>query len=154
VARADPRGPGPDRGRGVTVRARLAAHERPGWALKGPPITVSCPCGRRRELAHGARWTCDCGLRWDTGRIDAAQYRRLRSVQRRFRLLPVGLGLATGLLAVLFVVTHQTFSLVLLLPTVLLVWGTVLRPAHRRRYAAALGELPRWRLRPEPREEP
>lgn len=134
----------------MSVRARLAAHERPGWVLAGPPVTVSCPCGRRRDLRYGAGWTCDCGLRWDTTRIDAAQYRRLRGVQRRFRLLPVGLGLATGLAAVLLVATGQTFSLLLLLPTVLIGWGTVLAPAHRRRYAAALGELPRWRLRPEP----
>lgn len=137
----------------VPLRARLAGHERPGWVLGGPPVTVSCPCGQRRDLAYGDRWACGCGLRWDTGQIDAAQYRRLRSVQWRFRLLPVGLGLVTGLLAVLFIATGHTFSLVLLLPTVLIGWGTVLRPLHRRRYAAALGELPRWRLRPE-REGP
>ena len=121
--------------------------------LGGPPVTGSCPCGQRRDLPYGARWRCDCGLRWDTGQIDAAQYRRLRDVQRRFRLLPVGLGLATGLLAVLFVAAGNTVSLLLLLPTMLRGWGTVRRPVHRRRYAAALGELPRWRLRPDREEE-
>lgn len=34
-----------------------------------------------------------------------------------------------------------------LLPAALIGWGMLLRPFHRRRYAEALGELPRWTLR-------
>ena len=30
--------------------------EEPGAVLKGPPITVTCECGEKRELAYGERW--------------------------------------------------------------------------------------------------
>ncbi|MDT7609858.1 MAG: hypothetical protein QOG96_4361 [Pseudonocardiales bacterium] len=131
----------------ASAHERLASHERPGTMLKGPPITVRCPCGERRELAYGEVWRCACGRRWDTAQVDAAQYARLRRVQLRFRILPVCLGLATSLAGLFFLLTHNTFSLFVLLPAVLVLWGMVLRPIHRRRYAAALGELPRWELR-------
>lgn len=134
---------------GATMRERLAGHERPGSVRKGPPITVGCPCGQRRELGYGEVWSCACGRRWNTGQVDAEQYARLRRVQLRFRAVPVCLGVATSLAALFFLLTHNTFSLFILLPAVLIGWGTVLRPIHRRRYAEALGELPRWELRPE-----
>lgn len=132
-----------------SVRDRLAGHERPGAVRKGPPITVRCPCGERRELAYGEVWSCTCGRRWNTRQIDVEQYDRLRRVQLRYRVLPVCLGLATSLAALFFLLSHNTFSLFLLLPAVLIGWGTLLRPIHRRRYARALGQLPRWELRPE-----
>jgi len=133
----------------VSVRERLASHERPGSLRKGPPITVRCPCGERRELAYGEVWRCACGRRWDTNQIDAEQYGRLRRLQLRFRILPVCIGVATSLAALFFLLSHNTFSLFVLLPAVLVGWGMVLRPIHRRRYAAALGKLPRWELRSE-----
>ncbi|HEX4360313.1 MAG TPA: hypothetical protein VH141_22475 [Pseudonocardia sp.] len=132
-----------------SVRERLASHERPGSLRKGPPITVRCPCGARRELGYGEVWRCACGRRWDTSQIDAEQYGRLRRLQLRFRVLPICIGLATSLAALFFLFSHNTFSLFVLLPAVLIGWGTVLRPIHRRRYAAALGQLPRWELRSE-----
>lgn len=132
-----------------TPRERLAGHERPGALLKGPPIAVKCPCGARRDMAYGEVWTCDCGRRWNTAQVDAEQYGRLRRLQWRFRLLPIVLGVATSLLGLFFILTGNSFSLVVLLPAVLILWGTVLRPIHRRRYQQALGTLPRWRLRPE-----
>jgi hypothetical protein len=43
-------------------------HERPGTVLRGPPITVTCECGERRELAYGETWACEsCGRGYDTG---------------------------------------------------------------------------------------
>jgi hypothetical protein len=36
-----------------------------------------------------------------------------------------------------------------LLPVALIVWFVFLRPTHRRRYRAAIAELPRWELRAE-----
>lgn len=134
---------------GASARERLGGHERPGTVRKGPPITVRCPCGERRELAYGEVWSCACGRRWNTGQIDTEQYDRLRRVQLRYRVLPVCLGVATSLAALFFLLSHNTFSLFLLLPAVLVGWGMVLRPIHRRRYARALGQLPRWELRPE-----
>lgn len=132
-----------------TFRQRLASHERPDAVLKGPPITVRCQCGERHDAAYGEVWECPCGRRWDTAQIDAEEYARLRRVQLRFRILPVILGIGTSLLALFFLLTGNTFSLFILLPVALIGWSTLLRPLHRRRYAAALGELPRWRLRPQ-----
>lgn len=133
----------------VTLRERFASHERPRTALKGPPIAVACECGERRDLAYGQIWSCSCGRRWNTAQIDAGEYARIRRVQLRFRALPVALGLVTSLLALFFLLTGNTFSLFILLPFSLVVWSALVRPAHRRRYAAALGELPQWELRPE-----
>lgn len=133
----------------ASLRERLANHERPRTALKGPPIAVHCECGERRDLAYGEVWSCACGRRWNTAQIDAEEYGRLRRVQLRFRALPVAMGLATSFLALFFLLTGNTFSLFLLLPFALVVWSTLVRPVHRRRYATALGELPRWELRSE-----
>jgi hypothetical protein len=133
----------------ASLRERLASHERPRTALKGPPITVRCECGQRCGVAYGEIWDCTCGRRWNTGQIDADEYARLRRVQLRFRALPVALGLATSLLALFFLLTGNAFSLFVLLPFALVAWGTLIRPVHRRRYAAALGDLPRWELRAE-----
>ncbi len=118
--------------------------------LKGPPITVRCECGERRSLGYGEVWECaTCARRWNTAQIDAGEYARLRRLQLRFRVLPVCLGLATSLLALFFLLSGNSFSLFILLPFALMTWGMLVRPVHRRRYAAALGELPRWELRPE-----
>jgi hypothetical protein len=133
----------------ASLRERLAGHERPRTALKGPPITVHCECGERRGLAYGDVWECTCGRRWNTAQIDAEEYGRLRRVQLRFRALPVAIGLGTSVLALFFVLTGNAFSLFILLPFALVTWGTLLRPRHRRRYAVALGELPQWELRAE-----
>lgn len=133
----------------ASLRERIASHERPRTVLKGPPITVRCECGEQRRLAYGEAWDCTCGRRWNTAQIDADEYGRLRRVQLRFRALPVAIGLATSLLALFFLLSGNAFSLFILLPFALVTWGTLVRPMHRRRYAAALGELPRWELRAE-----
>jgi hypothetical protein len=131
-------------------RERMADQERPGTVLKGPPISVRCDtCDERRHLAYGEVWECSCGRRWNTAQIDAEEYARLRRVQLRFRVLPVCLGVGTSLLALFFLFTGNSFSLFILLPCALIGWGMLLRPVHRRRYAMALGKLPRWELRPE-----
>ncbi len=131
------------------LRQRLADHEQPGAVHRGPPITVRCQCGERRDLAYGEVWTCRCGRRWNTAQIDAEEYGRLRRLQLRFRVLPICLGIGTSILGLFFLFTGNSFSLFVLLPVALLSWGMLLRPMHRRRYTAALGELPRWQLRPE-----
>jgi hypothetical protein len=110
---------------------------------------VRCPCGERRCLAYGEVWECKCGRRWNTAQINREEYARLRRVQMRFRLLPVILGLATSIVAFFFLFTGNMFSLLVLLPFALIVWGVLIRPIHRRRYTAALGKLPRWELHAE-----
>lgn len=129
------------------ARERLG-HEHPGTVLHGPPIAVSCPCGTRRDLKYGEIWECDdCGRRWDTTQIPREQYARIRRIQLRFRALPIGLGLAVAAVAAFFVATGNAFSLFILMPGTLIGWMTLIRPAHRRRYRAAIDDLPEWTLR-------
>jgi Flp pilus assembly protein TadB len=118
--------------------------------MAGPPITVTCECGARHDLAYGERWTCEaCGRSYDAGRIPREEYDAVRRTQRRFRTLPVGLGLLVLGLSMFFTLTGNVFSVFFLLPLALTAWFVLLRPAHRRRYRDAIAELPRWDLRAE-----
>jgi hypothetical protein len=130
-------------------RERLG-HERPGSVLRGPPISLACECGERRDLAYGERWTCErCGRTYDTNRIPRADYDAIRRTQLRFRALPVALGALVAATAIFFTLTGNTFSVFLLLPVALMTWFIFLRPVHRRRYRRAIAELPKWELRAE-----
>jgi hypothetical protein len=137
-------GPGPRR-----RRVRLG-REAPGAVFGGPPIAVTCECGEKRDLAYGDAWTCErCGRRWDTNHIPREQYEVVRRTQLRFRVLPVVVGLVVAALAIFFTLTGNIFSVFFLLPVALSVWFVFLRPMHRRRYRAAIADLPRWELHPE-----
>jgi hypothetical protein len=104
----------------------------------------------RRELAYGEAWTCEtCGRRYDTGRIPSEQYEQIRRTQRRFRALPVLLGLFVAPLAIFFTLSGNVFSVFVLLPLAMTAWFVFIRPVHRRRYRQAIAELPRWNLRAE-----
>jgi hypothetical protein len=130
-------------------RLRMGA-ETPGAVLKGPPITVTCECGERHELFYGERWTCPtCGRSYDSNRIPAEQYAAIRRLQLRFRALPIAIGLTVLVLAIVFTLTGNIAGVFFLLPVALIVWFVFLRPTHRRRYRAAIAELPRWELRAE-----
>jgi len=130
-------------------RERLG-HEQPGAVLRGPPVTVSCDCGEKRQLAYGEAWRCEsCGRRWNTSQIPAEQYAAIRRTQLRFRILPVVLGLVVAGAALFFLLTGNVFSMFFLLPTSLMAWFTFIRPLHRRRYRQAIADLPRWELHPE-----
>lgn len=125
-------------------------HEQPGWILHGPPIAVTCKCGEKRDLSYGEVWTCEgCGRRWDTNQIPPEQYGAIRRTQQRFRVLPVVYGLAVLGAAMFFTLTGNIFSVFILLPLATMIWFFFVRPAHRRRYRAAIADLPRWKLRPE-----
>jgi hypothetical protein len=131
-------------------RRQRVEREAPGSVLGGPPIAVTCECGEQRDLRYGETWTCEqCGRRWDTSRIPREQYEVVRRTQLRFRILPVALGLLVTALAIFFTLTGNVFSVFLLLPVALSVWFVFLRPMHRRRYRAAIADLPRWELHPE-----
>jgi hypothetical protein len=124
--------------------------EEPGVVLKGPPITVTCECGEKRELAYGEQWTCErCGRRWDTRRIPAEQYGEIRRISLRYRAIPVLFGAVVVALGVLFTFTGNVFGAAFLLPVALVGWFVFLRPLHRKRYRAAIQSLPRWELRAE-----
>jgi hypothetical protein len=125
-------------------------HEQPGAVFGGPPITVTCRCGEKRELQYGEDWTCEsCGRRWDTNQIPAEQYQAIRRTQLRYRVLPVAYGLLVAGTAIFFTLTGNLFSVFVLLPLSMLIWFYFLRPVHRRRYRRAIAELPWWELRPD-----
>jgi hypothetical protein len=125
-------------------------HEQPGWILRGPPISVTCKCGEKRDLRYGEDWRCErCGKRWDTAQIPPEHYEAIRRTQLRFRVLPVVYGLAVLALAMFFTLTGNIFSVFILLPLALMLWFYFVRPFHRRRYRRAIAELPRWELRPQ-----
>jgi hypothetical protein len=125
-------------------------HEQPGWVLRGPPISVTCKCGEKRDLRYGEAWRCErCGRRWNTAQIPSEQYEVIRRTQLRFRVLPVVYGLVVLALAMFFTLTGNIFSVFVLLPLALMIWFYFVRPFHRRRYRRAIAELPRWDLRPQ-----
>lgn len=124
--------------------------EAPGSVLRGPPITVTCECGETRELRYGADWTCEsCGRRWNTAQIPPEDYQAIRRLQMRYRALPIALGLLVAATAIFFTLSGNAFSVFFLLPLALTAWFVFVRPAHRRRYRAAVSQLPRWDLHAE-----
>jgi hypothetical protein len=130
-------------------RERLG-REAPGAVLGGPPISVKCECGEKRDVPYGDTWTCErCGRRWDTNQIPREDYDAIRRTQLRFRALPAAFGVLIASVALFFILTHNVFSVFFLLPVALGVWFVFLRPVHRRRYRAAIADLPRWELHPE-----
>jgi hypothetical protein len=129
---------------------RFREREQPGAVLKGPPITVTCECGEKRELPYGQRWDCErCGRVWDTGRIPREQYEEIRRMSLRFRALPIGFGALVATVALFFILTGNVFSVFFLLPVALTAWFVFLRPLWRKRYRQALRGLPKWELRAE-----
>ena len=128
----------------------MRSGEQPGAVLKGPPITLTCECGEKRELAYGERWRCEsCGRSWDTTRIPTEQYQRIRKLSLRYRAIPVFFGLFITAIGIFFTFTGNVFSVFFLLPVALTTWFVFLRPIHRRRYREAARSLPRWELRAE-----
>ena len=118
-------------------------------AMKGPPITVSCECGRSRLVAYGDTWTCEeCGRRWDTNQIPQADYEGLLRRVRRYRLEI--LSLAFVVLAVfipLIVFVNQKFVFVAAVAA--FGWMFIYMPFWRRRVRRAAREAPTWNLRAE-----
>jgi hypothetical protein len=124
--------------------------EAPGAVLKGPPISVQCECGVKHDVEYGDSWTCEqCGRTWNTTQIPAEEYARIRQLQLRYRVVPVAMGLIVAAIAIFFSLTGNVFSVFFLLPVGLMTWFIVVRPVHRKRYRAAIANLPRWDLRPE-----
>lgn len=124
-------------------------HEAPGVALHGPPLTLTCACGRRKQLRYGDVWVCDsCGQTWDTSRIPRDEYNQIRRTQLRFRALPIAVGVLVVAGAAFFTLNGYFRGVVLLLPIALLSWF-FMRGVHRKRYRAAIAKRQRWSLRGE-----
>jgi hypothetical protein len=131
-------------------RPRVREREKPGAITKGPPITLTCECGEKRELSYGERWDCEkCGRSWNTNRIPHEQYEEIRKLSLRYRALPIAFGALVAALAIFFTLTGNIFSVFFLLPVALTTWFVFLRPLWRKRYRQAVRMLPKWELRPD-----
>jgi hypothetical protein len=122
--------------------------ETPGSVTKGPPITVTCECGERHELFYGERWTCPtCGRAYDSNQIPRDEYAAIRSLQLRYRAVPIALGVVVAALAIAFTLTDNLVGVFMIMPIAIIAWFVFIRPTHRRRYREAIDDLPRWDLR-------
>lgn len=118
---------------------------------RGPKITVSCPCGERRYLSYGERWTCEqCGRCWDTNQIPVEQYAALRATQLRYRRVPLIISVLALTCIIAGVVLGKAIGGVIIVAIAATTWSMFFRPIHRRKYRSALADLPSWSLRPDP----
>ncbi len=77
----------------------------------GPPITLTCECGARRNLKYGERWTCEtCARTWDTNQIPIEQYAALRQTQLRFRRVPMAISILALICVIAFIVAGRAFG--------------------------------------------
>src|SRR4051812_12851795 len=131
-------------------RRQFREREAPGSVLRGPRITVNCECGQTNYLAYGETWTCpDCGRAYNTNRIPVDEYDQIRQITFRYRLLPIAFAALVALAAIVFTLTGNIIGVFMLLPIALVIWFVFLRPVHRKRYRAAIQDLPVWQLRAE-----
>ena len=122
--------------------------ELPRAVRRGPPITVTCECGQKRDLRYGERWRCDgCGRSYDTNRIPVQEYASLRRDRVHDRILPTAVFVLLGCLVLVLVLVGRPLAAVLVVPFVGFVWGTFVRPKRRRRQYKAIAERPRWQIR-------
>jgi hypothetical protein len=122
----------------------------PRSVRRGPPITLTCDCGERRYLRYGDRWKCEkCGKTWDTKRIPVEQYAAIRATQMRYRRVPIVISVVALIAVIASVVAGQAIGGLLLVAIVATTWSLFFRPLHRRKYRAAMAELPTWKIKPE-----
>ena len=115
---------------------------------RGPPITVTCECGSKRDLKYGERWECEsCGRKYDTNRIPMEEYAKIREGQVRQRLVPIAAALVIAAVVVVFTLQGRTLAGFLIVPFAVFVWNLFIRPARRRRQYRAIENLPRWQIK-------
>lgn len=124
------------------------AQTLPRSVRRGPPITVKCECGERRDLRYGDRWRCDgCGRNYDTNRIPLEEYASLRRNRVRERVLPSIVFAVVATIALIFVLIGRPLALIVVFPLAGFVWSSFVRPARRRRQYNAIADRPRWQIR-------
>jgi hypothetical protein len=121
----------------------------PRAVRKGPPITVKCECGQRRDLKYGEQWQCEqCGRRYDTRKIPMEEYAAIRRTQVRYRLFPIAAGLLLLAAMIVFFIEGRTFSAIIIIPFMLASWASFGRPFWRSRYRRALSkDTPTWTIK-------
>jgi hypothetical protein len=121
----------------------------PRSVRKGPPITVTCECGQKRDLQYGEQWRCEgCGRRYDTRKIPIDEYAAIRRTQLRYRVIPLAAGLVLLAAMIVFFVAGSAFSGLVAVAFLAASWVMFVRPFFRSRYRKSLGKnLPTWNLK-------
>jgi hypothetical protein len=121
----------------------------PRAVRRGPPITVKCECGQRRDLKYGEQWQCEqCGRRYDTRKIPMEEYAVIRRTQVRYRLFPIAAGLLLLSAMIVFFIEGRTFGAIIIIPFMLASWASFGRPFWRSRYRRALSkDTPTWTIK-------
>ena len=121
----------------------------PRAVRKGPPITVKCECGQRRDLKYGEQWQCEqCGRRFDTRKIPIEEYAAIRRTQIRFRLFPIIAGLLLLAAMIVFFILGRAVSAIIVVPFLLASWASFGRPFWRSRYRQAMAKnTPTWTIK-------
>jgi hypothetical protein len=127
--------------------------ELPRSVRKGPPITVTCECGQKRDLQYGEQWQCEgCGRRYDTRKIPIDEYAAIRRTQLRYRMIPLATGLFLLAAMIGFFIAGSAFSALVAVAFVGASWMMFGRPFYRSKYRKALGKnLPTWNLKADKR---
>ena len=123
--------------------------ELPRSVRKGPPITVTCECGQKRDLQYGEQWQCGgCGRSYDTRKIPLEEYAAIRRTQLRYRLIPLIAGLILLAAMIVFFIAGSAFTGLVLIAFVGASWVMLVRPFFRTRYRKSLGRnRPTWNLK-------
>ena len=120
----------------------------PKSVRRGPPITVKCECGERRELRYGQRWKCEsCGRSYDTNKIPPDEYAWFRRQRVHDRILPGVVVAAVVVISLGFIIAGRALALVLIVPMIGFIWSTFVRPKRRRRQYQAIADRPSWRIK-------
>jgi hypothetical protein len=137
-------------GTSATLTSVDSEAELPRSIRRGPPITIRCECGERRDLQYGELWTCEkCGRGWSTLHIPAAEYDRLRRTELRYRWIPVALAALVITLVVLLVVADRAFAGIVLAALAATAWTVYGRARWDRRYLGATENPSSWTIEPE-----
>jgi hypothetical protein len=123
--------------------------ELPRSVRKGPAITVTCECGRRRDLHYGERWQCEgCGRKFDTNKIPVEEYAAIRRTQLRYRLFPLVSCLVLLVAVILFWIAGRAFTALIAVAFLVASYSVFGRPFFRSRYRRALSKsLPTWEIK-------
>jgi hypothetical protein len=121
----------------------------PRSVRKGPPITVKCECGQRRDLQYGERWKCEgCGRTYDTNKIPVEEYAAIRRTQLRYRMIPLGACLILLAAMIGFFIAGRAFSAIVAVAFIVASWTVFGRPFFRTRYRNSLAKnLPKWEIK-------
>ena len=126
------------------------AERRAPRLRRGPPITLTCECGERRELRYGEQWQCEkCGRMWNTTRISMEQYDAVRRVQLRLRWVMLALCAAALAAMLVFIAIGRILGGILVVAIGGTAWRMYIWPIQKRHYLEAIDKLPTWEIEPD-----